>query len=120
MAIEVIMPKVDMVMESGTFVEWLKKDGERVSKGDPIFVITTDKAAIEVEITRGWHSLRRDRPSGRCDPGYRNRCLHPRRWGSAACQSRPPTCAQSFRAGRIQHGAGDGTGSRRRGGLRVG
>ncbi len=49
MATEVIMPKVDMVMETGTFVEWLKKENEQVNKGDPLFVITTDKAAIEVE-----------------------------------------------------------------------
>ena len=49
MATEVIMPKVDMVMETGTFVEWLKKEGEHVSKGDPLFVIDTDKAAIEME-----------------------------------------------------------------------
>ena len=49
MATEVIMPKVDMVMETGTFVEWLKKENEQVSKGEPLFVITTDKAAIEVE-----------------------------------------------------------------------
>ena len=49
MATEVIIPKVDMVMETGTFVEWLKQEGETVSKGDPLFVITTDKAAIEVE-----------------------------------------------------------------------
>jgi pyruvate dehydrogenase E2 component (dihydrolipoamide acetyltransferase) len=49
MATEVIIPKVDMVMETGTFVEWLKKEGETVSRGDPLFVIMTDKAAIEVE-----------------------------------------------------------------------
>ncbi len=49
MATEVIMPKVDMVMEMGTFVEWLKKEGEHVNKGDPLFVIDTDKAAIEME-----------------------------------------------------------------------
>lgn len=49
MATEVIMPKVDMVMETGTFVEWLKREGESVSKGDPLFVIDTDKAAIEME-----------------------------------------------------------------------
>jgi pyruvate dehydrogenase E2 component (dihydrolipoamide acetyltransferase) len=49
MTTEVIMPKVDMVMETGTFVEWLKKEGEHVNKGDALFVITTDKAAIEVE-----------------------------------------------------------------------
>lgn len=49
MATEVIMPKVDMVMETGTFVEWLVKEGGHVNKGDPLFVIMTDKAAIEVE-----------------------------------------------------------------------
>jgi pyruvate dehydrogenase E2 component (dihydrolipoamide acetyltransferase) len=49
MATEIIMPKVDMSQETGTFVEWLKKEGAQVNKGDPIFVITTDKAAIECE-----------------------------------------------------------------------
>ncbi len=49
MATEVIMPKVDMVMETGTLVEWLIKEGGHVNKGDALFVITTDKAAIEVE-----------------------------------------------------------------------
>src|SRR5512139_4206415 len=49
MATEVIMPKVDMVMESGTFFEWLKKEGEHVNKGDPLFVTETDKSSIEVE-----------------------------------------------------------------------
>ena len=49
MPTEVIMPKVDMVMETGTFVEWLKKEGEHVNKGDPLFIIDTDKAAIEME-----------------------------------------------------------------------
>lgn len=49
MATEVIMPKVDMVMETGTLVEWLIDEGGHVNKGDALFVITTDKAAIEVE-----------------------------------------------------------------------
>ncbi len=49
MATEVIMPKVDMVMETGTFVEWLKKEGDHVDKGDPLFIISTDKANIEIE-----------------------------------------------------------------------
>jgi pyruvate dehydrogenase E2 component (dihydrolipoamide acetyltransferase) len=49
MPTEVIVPKVDMVMETGTFVEWLVKEGGQVSKGDPLFVIITEKAAIEVE-----------------------------------------------------------------------
>ena len=49
MATAVIMPKVDMVMETGTLVEWLKEEGAQVEKGDPLFVIMTDKAGIEIE-----------------------------------------------------------------------
>lgn len=49
MATEIIIPKVDMVMETATFVEWLKSEGEQVYKGEPLFVIMTDKASIEVE-----------------------------------------------------------------------
>ena len=49
MATEVIMPKVDMVMDEGTFVEWLKGEGDGVEKGEPLFVILTDKANIEIE-----------------------------------------------------------------------
>ena len=49
MAVEVILPKVDMVMETGTFVEWFKQEGQQVVKGEPLFTILTDKAAIEIE-----------------------------------------------------------------------
>ncbi|MEI7989498.1 MAG: dihydrolipoamide acetyltransferase family protein [Chloroflexota bacterium] len=49
MATEIIMPKVDMVMETGTFVEWLKQEGEPVRKGDALFVIMSDKSAIELD-----------------------------------------------------------------------
>jgi len=49
MAIPVIMPKVDMVMETGTLVEWLKKEGEYVKKGEPLFIIMTDKANMEIQ-----------------------------------------------------------------------
>jgi pyruvate dehydrogenase E2 component (dihydrolipoamide acetyltransferase) len=49
MATEVIMPKVDMVMDTGTFVEWLKNEGDWVEKGEPLFIVLTDKANIEIE-----------------------------------------------------------------------
>jgi pyruvate dehydrogenase E2 component (dihydrolipoamide acetyltransferase) len=49
MATEVIMPKVDMVMDTGTFVEWLKNEGDQVKKGEPLFIVLTDKANIEIE-----------------------------------------------------------------------
>jgi pyruvate dehydrogenase E2 component (dihydrolipoamide acetyltransferase) len=49
MAIEMIMPKVDMDQETGTVVEWLKTNGDRVQQGETILVIETDKIAIDVE-----------------------------------------------------------------------
>jgi pyruvate dehydrogenase E2 component (dihydrolipoamide acetyltransferase) len=49
MRAEVIMPKVDMDQDTGTLVEWLKKEGDEVKKGEPLFVILTSKATIEIE-----------------------------------------------------------------------
>jgi pyruvate dehydrogenase E2 component (dihydrolipoamide acetyltransferase) len=49
MKAEVIMPKVDMDQETGTLVEWLKQEGDTVKKGEPLFVILTAKATIEIE-----------------------------------------------------------------------
>ena len=49
MPVEVIMPKVDMDMETGKLSVWHVAEGELVSKGAPLFDIETDKAAMEVE-----------------------------------------------------------------------
>lgn len=49
MSTEVIMPKVDMDQDTGTLVEWLKQEGDTVKKGEPLFVILTSKATIEIE-----------------------------------------------------------------------
>jgi pyruvate dehydrogenase E2 component (dihydrolipoamide acetyltransferase) len=38
-------------MEEGTFMEWLKQDGDAIKEGDPIFILESDKAAQEVEST---------------------------------------------------------------------
>jgi len=45
----VIMPKVDMDMSHGTLSVWHVSEGAIVAKGDPLFDIETDKAAMEVE-----------------------------------------------------------------------
>lgn len=49
MPIEVIMPKVDMDMTSGRIVSWHVAEGRAVTKGEPLFDIETDKAAMEIE-----------------------------------------------------------------------
>lgn len=43
------MPSLGSGMEQGTLVEWLKKPGDRISAGDIIAVIETEKGAIEIE-----------------------------------------------------------------------
>ena len=48
-ATEVIMPKVDMDMSHGRVLAWRVKEGQTVEKGEPLFDIETDKAAMEVE-----------------------------------------------------------------------
>ena len=49
MATEVILPRVDMDMTRGKFSRWLVREGQLVKKGEPLFEIETDKAAMEVE-----------------------------------------------------------------------
>lgn len=44
-----IMPKMDMDQETVTIIEWLKKEGDKVEKGEPVIVIETDKITSEVE-----------------------------------------------------------------------
>ena len=44
------MPSLGADMEAGTLVEWLKRPGEHVTRGDIIAVVETQKGAIEIEI----------------------------------------------------------------------
>lgn len=49
MAVEVILPRVDMDMTEGRISAWMVAEGDRVAKGQPIFEIETDKAAMEID-----------------------------------------------------------------------
>ncbi len=49
MAIQVLMPKIGLTMAEGKIVEWRKKEGERVEKGEVLFVFETEKTTFEVE-----------------------------------------------------------------------
>lgn len=44
------MPSLGADMEAGTLVEWLKKPGDPVRRGDVIAVVETQKGAIEIEV----------------------------------------------------------------------
>jgi pyruvate dehydrogenase E2 component (dihydrolipoyllysine-residue acetyltransferase) len=43
------MPALEMAQETGKIVSWLKKEGDAISKGEPLLEVETDKAVVEVE-----------------------------------------------------------------------
>ena len=49
MAVEITMPKLSDTMAEGTILSWRVKQGDRVSRGDIIAEVETDKAAMEME-----------------------------------------------------------------------
>ncbi|MDQ3474325.1 MAG: pyruvate dehydrogenase complex dihydrolipoamide acetyltransferase [Acidobacteriota bacterium] len=49
MATQVIMPKLSPTMEDGQLSRWLKKEGDKVSMGEPLAEIDTDKATMEMQ-----------------------------------------------------------------------
>jgi pyruvate dehydrogenase E2 component (dihydrolipoamide acetyltransferase) len=49
MATNILMPALSPTMTEGTLARWLKHEGDRISAGDVIAEIETDKATMEVE-----------------------------------------------------------------------
>jgi len=49
MAVQVVMPKLGLNMTEGTVVQWLKGEGDRVERGEPLFILETDKTTMEAE-----------------------------------------------------------------------
>ncbi|HHZ02381.1 MAG TPA: 2-oxo acid dehydrogenase subunit E2 [Tissierellia bacterium] len=49
MATEIRMPQLGLTMEEGTIAKWLKREGDKVSVGDVLLEITTDKLSNEIE-----------------------------------------------------------------------
>ena len=46
---EIILPMLGETMDEGQITAWRKAEGDKVTKGEPLFEVTTDKAAFEVE-----------------------------------------------------------------------
>jgi pimeloyl-ACP methyl ester carboxylesterase len=49
MAVEVVLPRVDMAMEKGSIQAWKVMEGQAVKEGDLLFELETDKSTMEVE-----------------------------------------------------------------------
>lgn len=53
MAFEITIPRLGWSMEEGVFVRWLKRDGDTVVPGEPLFELEGEKAAQDVEAVDG-------------------------------------------------------------------
>ena len=49
MATQVVMPKLSPTMEEGQLSRWLKKEGDKVTVGEPLAEVDTDKATMEAQ-----------------------------------------------------------------------
>lgn len=64
MASIVIMPKQGLMMEEGTITQWLKKEGEAVAAGTPLFEMETDKLTITMDAEVSGTLLKIIHPAG--------------------------------------------------------
>lgn len=46
---DVVMPQLGMTMTEGSVAQWLKAVGDPIAKGEPLFVVQTDKVDMDVE-----------------------------------------------------------------------
>jgi len=49
MATQVLVPPLGTTVDTITFVSWYKNEGDPVRKGEPLYVIETDKANLDIE-----------------------------------------------------------------------
>jgi pyruvate/2-oxoglutarate dehydrogenase complex dihydrolipoamide acyltransferase (E2) component len=48
-ALELKLPAVSVDMEYGTITRWLKAEGDRVAKDEPVVEIEAEKVTVEIE-----------------------------------------------------------------------
>lgn len=46
---EIVIPKLGQTIKEATIEKWRKQEGDKVTKGEVLIEITTDKAVLEVE-----------------------------------------------------------------------
>ncbi len=49
MATKIVMPRLSLTMKEGTVVQWFKKEGELVQKGEPLVEVLSEKVTYDVE-----------------------------------------------------------------------
>src|SRR5579875_2157465 len=52
MKFSVVMPQLGLTMTEGTVSQWLRKPGDKVQKGEFLFVVSTDKAEMKLVLLK--------------------------------------------------------------------
>jgi pyruvate dehydrogenase E2 component (dihydrolipoamide acetyltransferase) len=94
MATEVKLPRLGQGMESGTIVKWLKAEGDRVEKGEPLYELDTDKATQEVEAEASGVLLKIAVASGEVEVGRTVATIGEEGEAVASSDDTPPEPAQ--------------------------
>jgi len=68
MATRVLMPQAGQDLETGNVTQWLKAEGDLVTKGESIVAIETEKISVEVEAPASGTLLRILVPAGEDTP----------------------------------------------------
>jgi len=46
---KVLMPRLSLTMKEGTVVQWFKKEGDTINKGEPLVEVLTEKVTYDIE-----------------------------------------------------------------------
>ena len=49
MTTKIVMPRLSLTMKTGSVIQWFKKEGEAVEKGEPIVEVLSEKVTYDVE-----------------------------------------------------------------------
>jgi pyruvate/2-oxoglutarate dehydrogenase complex dihydrolipoamide acyltransferase (E2) component len=69
MATDILLPKIGFSMNEGQIAEWLAKDGDAVSEGQPLFLLEADKSTNEVEAPASGTLRIKVQPGETCEVG---------------------------------------------------
>jgi pyruvate/2-oxoglutarate dehydrogenase complex dihydrolipoamide acyltransferase (E2) component len=62
--VNIVMPQAGQDLEVATVVEWLKQEGDPVSKGEPVVQIQSEKITLDIESPTDGFLLRILVPNG--------------------------------------------------------
>jgi pyruvate dehydrogenase E2 component (dihydrolipoamide acetyltransferase) len=64
MPTEIFLPRLTQTMDQGRIADWMKREGEAVTQGEPLLAVESDKSTVELEAPASGVLARIDRQTG--------------------------------------------------------